>query len=277
MMRWSLRILLPLSLFGAQLFSPAFAQVAFVVLPISSVTTGAVNNNVNQTNIQNTICNMKWRQKNLPSEALLNRTMKQQIRQSYSIYKAAKLSTLSENLLIPVELGGSTTSIANMWPLTKTGEFGATVKNSFGLYLNKLVCNSKISLIEAQFAMATNWYAAYQKYFLKVPVTSAVKLNPPILAVTQDVSRTQWNITGVTNQPNVGKLLWEFLVSLDGKPWKKAYVGPKNYLNLRFLKSANTRVFYVKAAVANEYGASSFSAFTQSALESPSPSPSPSH
>jgi hypothetical protein len=255
----------------AQFFSPALAQAAFVVLPISSVTTGAINNAVHQTNIQSTICNVGWRQKNLPSEALLNATMKKQIQQSYSIYKTAKLSTLSENLLIPVELGGNATSVANMWPLTKTGEFGAVVKNSFGQYLNKLVCGNKVSLAEAQFAMATNWYAAYQKYFLKVPVTSAVKLNPPILAVTLDATRNQWNIIGDTNQPNVGKLLWEFLVSLDGKPWKKAYVGSKNYINLRFLQSATTHIFFVKAAVANEYGASGFSVITQTKLQSATP------
>jgi len=67
--------------------------------------------------------------------------------------------------LITPELGG-TTAVENLWPQRYTGGvWTAYVKDEIEDHLRDLVCGGALDLRTAQHDMATNWIAAYQKYF----------------------------------------------------------------------------------------------------------------
>jgi len=67
--------------------------------------------------------------------------------------------------LISPQLGG-TDDVRNLWPQSyKETTWNAEVKDALERHLNRLVCERKITLEEAQHAIAHDWIAAYQKYF----------------------------------------------------------------------------------------------------------------
>ena len=73
--------------------------------------------------------------------------------------------------LISLELGGSN-SMRNLWPQSfYTETWNARVKDVLEHHLNRMVCDGKISLEEAQKAIATDWIAAYCKYYNRLPAS----------------------------------------------------------------------------------------------------------
>jgi hypothetical protein len=66
--------------------------------------------------------------------------------------------------LISLELGGSN-DIKNLWPESyRTEPWNAHVKDKLEDRLHDLVCAGRISLAEAQRAIATDWIAAYRRF-----------------------------------------------------------------------------------------------------------------
>ena len=67
--------------------------------------------------------------------------------------------------LITPALGGAE-DIRNLWPQPYgAGEWNAHVKDALEHHLHKLVCSGDLDLETAQRDIASNWIAAYQKYF----------------------------------------------------------------------------------------------------------------
>jgi len=67
--------------------------------------------------------------------------------------------------LISPQLGG-TDDVRNLWPQSyKETTWNAHAKDKLERHLYQLVCEKKIDLTDAQHEIATNWIAAYQKYF----------------------------------------------------------------------------------------------------------------
>jgi hypothetical protein len=64
--------------------------------------------------------------------------------------------------LISLELGGAN-DVNNLWPQPYPENPGAHEKDKLENWLHKQVCAGKISLIDAQHRIATNWYAEYQR------------------------------------------------------------------------------------------------------------------
>jgi hypothetical protein len=78
--------------------------------------------------------------------------------------------------LISLELGGSN-DIKNLWPqpyLTKP--WNAHKKDRLETRLKRLICVHKITLQEAQYAIAHDWVAAYKKY-IQEPVDNEAEDN----------------------------------------------------------------------------------------------------
>jgi hypothetical protein len=66
--------------------------------------------------------------------------------------------------LVSLDLGGSN-DIFNLWPQsTRTRPWNAQLKNRLEKRLRQLVCTGKLSLVEAQSALATDWTAAYERW-----------------------------------------------------------------------------------------------------------------
>jgi len=67
--------------------------------------------------------------------------------------------------LISLELGGSN-SIKNLWPQSyRTQPWNAHVKDALENEMHDEVCSGRLDLATAQHDIATNWVAAYKKYF----------------------------------------------------------------------------------------------------------------
>ena len=67
--------------------------------------------------------------------------------------------------LITPALGGSD-DIRNLWPQPYAGSlWNAYVKDALEDHLRRMVCNGQLDLVNAQHEIASNWVAAYKKYF----------------------------------------------------------------------------------------------------------------
>ncbi len=67
--------------------------------------------------------------------------------------------------LVTPELGGSTNQ-ANLWPQRyHSPVWNARVKDELERLLPEMVCDEQISLAQAQREIASDWIAAYKRYF----------------------------------------------------------------------------------------------------------------
>ncbi len=130
-------------------------------LPDPQMTPGAVNPDVNQDNLFQTICRMGFTKSIRPPAWYTNRLKKQQIRE-YG-YEDTRPEDYEEDHLIALELGGAPSDPRNLWPQRRDGG-GADAKDELEDTLNQLVCQHQLSLSEAQRAIATDWVAAYRRF-----------------------------------------------------------------------------------------------------------------
>ena len=143
-----------------------FCYAAFAGdLPDKTRTPGATNPDVTQGNIHQTICVSGWTATIRPSTSYTNKLKLQQI-QEYK-YKDKKPSSYEEDHLISLQLGGHPTDPKNLWPQPYNIQCGARIKDVVETRLKRNVCDGKITLDEAQKAIATNWIAAYKRFVSK--------------------------------------------------------------------------------------------------------------
>jgi hypothetical protein len=83
--------------------------------------------------------------------------------QAYGI-RTPKTRAYELDYLIPPELGGSA-DIRNFWPQPYAPEWNARLKDALEDRLHDLLCAGEITLATAQREIATDWIAAYKKYF----------------------------------------------------------------------------------------------------------------
>jgi len=148
------------------LASTASAATPDWVLPNSAVTPGAVNPAVNQANINQNICKANWTGTVRPPVSYTNKLKSTQMASTYKSLVAtfgASPANYEEDHLISLQLGGSPTDPKNLWPQPYAGN-NARKKDVIETKLKNMICSAKISLADAQKAIATNWVAAYNKY-----------------------------------------------------------------------------------------------------------------
>ena|SRR5258706_12151782 len=134
-------------------------------LPNKTRTPGATNPDVTQANIHQTICVSGWTATIRPPTSYTNKLKFQQI-QEYK-YADKKPSSYEEDHLISLQLGGHPTDPKNLWPQPYNTQCGARIKDVVETRLKRNVCEGKITLAEAQKAIATNWIAAYKRFVSK--------------------------------------------------------------------------------------------------------------
>ncbi|GGJ86939.1 sunset domain-containing protein [Deinococcus aquiradiocola] len=94
--------------------------------------------------------------------------LKEQVYRSYGI-TSRESGEYEIDHLISLELGGSN-SVRNLWPESyKTNPLNAHVKDTLENKLHALACSGKITLQQAQQAIASNWQAAYVQYVGPLP------------------------------------------------------------------------------------------------------------
>jgi hypothetical protein len=90
--------------------------------------------------------------------------VRQEVLQEYGIVKASA-SDFEIDYLIAPGLGGAD-DIHNLWPEPYTTTmWDAHVKDGLEEPLHELVCSGQLDLTTAQNDIASNWIAAYKKYF----------------------------------------------------------------------------------------------------------------
>lgn len=140
-------------------------------LPDPVLTPGAINLNVTQENMQHTVCVKGYTKTIRPPAYYTNKLKKQQIRE-YG-YADMNPKHYEEDHLIALSIGGASDDPLNLWPQPRNSEWGAEKKDQLEKVLYKMVCTQKLSLSEAQHAMATNWMAAWKRYMLTmIPLRS---------------------------------------------------------------------------------------------------------
>jgi hypothetical protein len=158
-------------------------------LPDPACTPGATNPLVTQSDIYSTICKRGWAQDAEDAYAPEQITEPQKFA-SYARYGIPDDTPTQYDRLIPVDLGGAVDSSANMFPLTyATDPAGLNYKalgNKLGFdpayiddekdvldkQLNADVCDGKLTLADAQQAIATNWLAAWNLYVPGAPLAA---------------------------------------------------------------------------------------------------------
>lgn len=91
-------------------------------------------------------------------------SLRQKVLQGYGIAKA-RPEDYGIDFLIAPQLGGAE-DIRNLWPQPYRGRvWNARVKDALEERLHEMVCSGQLDLHTAQQDTATDWIAAYKKYF----------------------------------------------------------------------------------------------------------------
>lgn len=137
---------------------------AGVILPNPQRTPGATNPQVTQADIYTTICISGWTSTVRPSSSYTSSLKEQQLATGYAYQGDTNPSDYEEDHLVPLELGGSPTSVSNLWPQPYNVTDGARIKDQVENKLKSLVCDGALSLASAQQKIASNWFVAYETY-----------------------------------------------------------------------------------------------------------------
>ena len=145
---------LALAIFTTQVFASD--------LPNPSLTPGAIDSNITQQNIQQTVCVKGYTKTIRPPANYTNKLKKRQLRE-YG-YDDLNPKHYEEDHLIPLSIGGNPRDPRNLWPEPRNSEWSAAKKDDLEFTLYRMVCKNEISLKDAQAEIATNWIEAYKKY-----------------------------------------------------------------------------------------------------------------
>jgi len=134
------------------------------IYPDPARTPGAVNSEITQENIRETICNPRWSTKSIrPEENYTHRLKVEQIGE-YG-YSDSRLKDYEEDHFIPLELGGNPSDPKNLWPEpfeTSVPDGGAHAKDKVENYLHAEVCSGSLTLDQARREISEDWYRVYQ-------------------------------------------------------------------------------------------------------------------
>ena len=136
--------------------------------------------------------------------------------------------------IISLELGGSN-SLRNLFPESyRTQPLNAHVKDKLENRLHAKACSGKITLVEAQTAIAGNWPAAYVKYLGPLPSGAALttpRTAPPVVPVpalppapaaprqTGGSSAPDASGSCPVSAPIKGNIGWDRIYHLPGDPY----------------------------------------------------------
>jgi hypothetical protein len=91
--------------------------------------------------------------------------MQQAVFKEYGVWRIARTREFQVDYLVNPQLGG-TGEIRNLWPQPYGPTlWNAHAKDDLEERLHQMVCSREIGISEAQHELATNWIAAYKKYF----------------------------------------------------------------------------------------------------------------
>ena len=130
------------------------------IYPPPTRTPGAINPDITQDNIGETICNPDWSTKSIrPPSSYTGRLKREQLQEWNPDDTNPK--DYEEDHFIPLELGGNPTDPKNLWPEAYEPKPGAREKDRVENWLHKEICNNDITLDRAQKIIVEDWYSCY--------------------------------------------------------------------------------------------------------------------
>jgi hypothetical protein len=99
----------------------------------------------------------------LANDPPVNPSLEQAVFKEYGVSIASKMDYELDYLITP-SLGG-TDDIQNLWPQPYSATWNARVKDQLENHLHELVCRGQVPLTTAQNDIASDWIAAYKRYF----------------------------------------------------------------------------------------------------------------
>jgi anti-sigma factor RsiW len=99
----------------------------------------------------------------LDNDPPVSPSLEQAVFEEYGVPASSKKDYELDYLITPA-LGG-VDSIQNLWPQPYSSTWNARVKDQLEDHLHTLVCQGKVQLTTAQSDIASNWIAAYKRYF----------------------------------------------------------------------------------------------------------------
>jgi hypothetical protein len=99
----------------------------------------------------------------LDNDPPVNPSLEQAVFKEYGVPASSKKDYALDYLITPA-LGG-VDNIQNVWPQPYSSIWNARVKDQLEDHLHVLVCQGKVQLATAQNDMASDWIAAYKRYF----------------------------------------------------------------------------------------------------------------
>ena len=163
-------------------------------LPIKALTPGAINPSITQDNIDRTICITGYTKTVRPSASYTTNIKKKQLAETYNRFGAIQTSLFEEDHLIPLELGGNSNNVDNLWPEPWNGTWGAHKKDLLENRLHALVCSKLLDLSTAQHQIADDWISAYKQYFNVASPT-------PTASPTSNVTQTSASLPTIPPAP----------------------------------------------------------------------------
>ena len=99
----------------------------------------------------------------LDNDPPVNPSLEQAVFKEYGVPASLKKNYELDYLITPA-LGGAD-NIQNLWPQPYSSTWNARVKDQLEDHLHELVCRGKVQLATAQDDIASDWIAAYKRYF----------------------------------------------------------------------------------------------------------------
>jgi len=123
---------------------------------------GALNADVSQATIHQTICVPGWTTTVRPSSSYTNGFKLKLMREQGLALSDAFRYELDH--YVPLALGRHPRDLRNLWLQFWDGEWGAKTKDRLEVKMKSLVCSGRMTLESAQEAVWMNWRAAYRLY-----------------------------------------------------------------------------------------------------------------
>jgi hypothetical protein len=117
-------------------------------------TPGALNPDVSQGTIRNTICVPGWTATVRPPVSFTNPLKRQQMT-AYG--EVGSPRDYEEDHVEPLELGGAPADPRNLWPEPRSGQHAAAEKDREENDLHAAVCAGRMTLTDAQAKIRTDW------------------------------------------------------------------------------------------------------------------------
>jgi hypothetical protein len=132
-------------------------------IPDHDRTPGAVDTEITQENIANTVCVAGYTKTVRPPTRYTERLKRQQMRE---LGLEGDADDYQEDHLVPLCVGGAPRDPHNLWPQPMSGRWSAAVKDQLESSVCRQVCRGEITLKQGQaIFLQSDWIKAYLRFF----------------------------------------------------------------------------------------------------------------